>query len=34
MVVKFINVEFLFFLRKFSGPRNPLISGSIAYFLV
>ncbi len=32
MVVKCIHVESLFFLRKFSGPRNPPMGASIAFF--
>ncbi len=33
MAVQFINVESFFFLRKFVGPKNPLMSASIAYFV-
>ncbi len=33
MAVKFINVESFFFLRKFNGTKNPLMSASIAYFV-
>ncbi len=34
MAVQFINVESLFFLRKFIGPKNPLASARIAYFVI
>ncbi len=30
MAVQFINVESSFFLSKFIGPKNPLMSASIA----
>ncbi len=31
--VQIINIESLFFLRKFIGPKNPLLSARIAYFV-
>ncbi len=34
MAVQFINVESLFFLRKFIGPKNPLVSACFAYFVI
>ncbi len=34
MAVQFINVEGLFFLRKSIGPKNPLVSARIAYFVI
>ncbi len=33
MAVQFIYVESFFFLRKSIGPKNPLMSASIAYFV-
>ncbi len=33
MAVHFMNGESFFFLRKFIGPKNPLMSASIAYFV-
>ncbi len=33
MAVQFINIESFFLLRKFIGPKNPLMSASIAYFV-
>ncbi len=33
MAVQFINVESFFFLRKFIGLKNPLMSASIACFV-
>ncbi len=33
MAAQFIYVESFFFLRKFIGPKNPLKSASIAYFV-
>ncbi len=33
MPVQFINVESFYFLRKFIGPKNPLLNAQIAYFV-
>ncbi len=33
MAVQVINVESFLFLRKFIGPKNPLESARIAYFV-
>ncbi len=33
MAVQFINVKSFFFLRKFIGPKNPLLNARIAYFV-
>ncbi len=34
MAVQCINVESFFCLRKFIGPKNPLLSARIAYFVI
>ncbi len=33
MAVQFINVESFFWLRKFIGPKNPLLTACIPYFV-
>ncbi len=33
MAIQFISVEIFFFLRKFIGPKNPLMCARIAYFV-
>ncbi len=33
MAVQFINVEIFFLLRKFIGPKNPLLTARIPYFV-
>ncbi len=33
MAVQFLNVESFFILRKVIGPKNPLMSACIAYFV-
>ncbi len=33
MAVQFLNVKRFFFLHKFFGPKNPLMSAGIAYFV-
>ncbi len=34
MAVQFINAESFVFLRKFTGPKNPLFCAHIAYFVL